>query len=338
MKSALLRGNGLVKNIIFDAASTNNRDDCFAPYVMLKNAFESAGILIETADMGEAQHPIFELHQDVQQETHADRNYLLMFETKFVKPENGSPARQARYRKIFTWDDSLVDGERFVKFNFPNPISTHDADGFRSRNRFCCLIASNRTLPMKDERILYPKRVEAIRWFEKHAQQDFDLFGVDWEMPVLHSGLTGRIEREIWPVISRLRKSTPFCSYRGKLTHKREALRRTRFSICYENVADLPGYITEKIFDCFFSGCVPVYWGASNIEAYVPSNCFVDRRLFKDTASVYDYLKKMTEEQFIGYQTRIAAFLKSKAAFPFTSEFFAETVVTAIVRDLELNT
>lgn len=336
MMSALLRGNGLVKNIIFDAASSNNRDNCFDPYVLLKKTFKSAGIQIDTSDMGVTKTPFFELHQDVQFETCVDRNYLLMFETEFVKPENKNLKEQARYRKIFTWNDSLVDGEYFVKLNFPNPVAAHEPDGFRARDRFCCLIASNRTLSSKDERILYPKRVEAIRWFEKNAPQDFDLFGVDWEMPVLHSGFVGRLERKLWPAISSLKKPTPFCSYRGKLKHKRDALCRTRFSICYENVADLPGYITEKIFDCFFSGCVPVYWGASNITTYIPPDCFIDRRAFRDMTSVYDYLKKITEEQFIGYQTSIAKFLRSGAAGPFTAEFFAETVVTTIVRDLEL--
>lgn len=38
--------------------------------------------------------------------------------------------------------------------------------------------------------------------------------------------------------------------------------------------------------------------------------------------------------EFIGYQQRIAAFLQSPAAYPFSSKFFAETVVNTIVQDL----
>jgi len=118
------------------------------------------------------------------------------------------------------------------------------------------------------------------------------------------------------------------------VAQKRDVLTRTRFAICYENVRDLPGYITEKIFDCFFSGCVPVYWGAGNITDHIPADCFVDRRQFRDTEEVYNFLKAMTEQEFIGYQQRIAAFLQSDAAYPFGSEFFAETIVTTIVQDL----
>jgi hypothetical protein len=117
--------------------------------------------------------------------------------------------------------------------------------------------------------------------------------------------------------------------------HKRQVLTRTRFAICYENVRDLPGYITEKIFDCFFSGCVPVYWGASNIEKHVPADCFVDRRRFSDTGAVYAYLKAMSEAEFMGYQQRIASFLQSDAARPFDSEFFAATVARTILHDMD---
>jgi len=50
MKFAVLRGNGLTKNIIFDTASPANRDDCFAPYALLRDKFAVSGIQLDTAD------------------------------------------------------------------------------------------------------------------------------------------------------------------------------------------------------------------------------------------------------------------------------------------------
>ncbi len=81
---------------------------------------------------------------------------------------------------------------------------------------------------------------------------------------------------------------------------------------------------------------MPVYWGASNITDYIPADCFIDRRKFHDTAEVYRHLKAMTEQEFMGYQQRIAEFLQSDAAYPFSSEFFAETIVNTIVQDIGL--
>ena len=331
---AALRGPGLHNNVIFDRTSLANRDDCFGPYAMLRERFLAASVELNTADRAVAGDLKFEIHQDVQPSSISPLCYLFMFETSFVKSENGDASEWAKYKKIFTWDDELVDGVRFIKFNFPNPVRVHPVDGFENRDRFCCLIAGNKTLATKDERNLYPERVKAIRWFEQHAPQDFELFGVDWNMPVLHRGLLGKVERRVLRVLNGVLKLRPFPSYRGRVEHKHEVLARTRFSICYENVRDMPGYITEKIFDCFFSGCVPVYWGANNVTAHIPQDCFIDRRKFSDTSEVYAFLKAMTEPEFRGYQERIAAFLRGDAAYPFSSEFFAETIVSTIVKDL----
>ena len=156
-----LRGNGLMGNVIFDRTSPANRDDCFAPYVLLRDRLHQIGIQIDTVDKSQCQGLGFELHQDVQHATKAMINYLLMFETEFVKAENADVTQLSLYRKIFTWNDDLVDGDRFIKINFPNPIQVYAADGFSSsRDKFVCLISSNRTLPVQDDRNLYPERVK----------------------------------------------------------------------------------------------------------------------------------------------------------------------------------
>jgi len=40
-------------------------------------------------------------------------------------------------------------------------------------------------------------------------------------------------------------------------------MRQYRFNISPEN-SDTPGYVTEKLFDSFEAGCIPIYWGSSN--------------------------------------------------------------------------
>lgn len=94
---------------------------------------------------------------------------------------------------------------------------------------------------------------------------------------------------------------------------------------------DVPGYITEKIFDSFFSGCIPVYWGANNIETYIPENCFIDKRKFLSYEDLYSYMKEMSDEEYIGYINNIQAFLKSDLSSPFKAETFAEKVVSEVL-------
>jgi hypothetical protein len=111
-------------------------------------------------------------------------------------------------------------------------------------------------------------------------------------------------------------------------------LLKHRFAICYENVADLAGYITEKIFDCFFAGCVPVYWGASNIEEYVPERCFVDRRKHTNGEDLHQYLISISEQEFLSRQHAISAFLASSVARSFFPDAFASTISGSVLADL----
>lgn len=325
---------GLEKNAIFDLNDSNNRDNCYQPYHLMREMFKRHAIEINTADMNNGKPVAFCVHLNAQKQRGTEAVYLLMLETRQAYPANEISPGRNDYRKIFTWDDRLAGSGRYIKINFPNVLHVHPADGFLSRDRFCCLIAGNKALAQPDELDLYSERVKAIRWFEQNALADFDLYGVDWDIAAAGSGVTGKATHRFWRMLSHVIKLRPFPSYRGRIASKRDVLTRTRFAICYENVRDLPGYITEKIFDCFFSGCVPVYWGASNITDHIPADCFIDRRNFGDTAEVYTFLKAMTENDFRGYQQCIAAFLQSKAAYPFSSEFFAETIVSTIVQDI----
>ena len=48
-----------------------------------------------------------------------------------------------------------------------------------------------------------------------------------------------------------------------------------KFVFVAENSID-DGYITEKIFNCFFARCIPIYFGSNKIKYYFNDECFVD--------------------------------------------------------------
>ncbi|WP_334188950.1 glycosyltransferase family 10 domain-containing protein [Noviherbaspirillum sp.] len=323
-------------NLCFDASSPDNRDGSFAPLIALRKLLGSHGIELNTADLNAEGEVAFELHLNAHATQTPSPCYLLSLETPLIHPPNGDPKNWRKYRRIFTWDDTAIDNVKFVKINFPNTLAIPDVDGFRYRDRFCCIIAGNKSSAVIDDRELYSERVQVIRWFERNAPSDFDLYGTDWDLPPAFPGRIGRVMEKA----SRLRNrymplGRPFPSYRGRVTAKKTVLSATRFSFCYENVQRLSGYVTEKIFDCFFSGCVPVYLGADNIADHVPADCFVDRRNFSDIADTYRYLKAMEEPTFRGFQERIASFLASDAARPFSTATFAQTIVDRIIGDLQ---
>lgn len=335
-KLAIFIAKGIHSNSIFDFTGKSNRDNCLLPYYLLRESFLQNQFEINTIDVAKTVSPCFELHMNVNDVLSTfTPSYLLMLETPQIYPANSISSKWQNYRKIFTWRDDLVDSEYFIKINFPNPITIPNVDGWADRPHFSCIIAGNKYLAIQDDRDLYKERLNVIRWFESHAPSEFNLYGNGWDIPTFKYRLIGKAFQRLHKIIKPFFNLSPFPSYRGKVEHKRDVLLKTRFSFCYENVRDLPGYITEKIFDSFFSGCVPVYWGASNISEYIPEDCFIDRRKFKDTESVYRFLKGITEKEFLNYQQRIVNFLASEAAVPFSAEAFADTIVKTIVKDLE---
>jgi hypothetical protein len=122
-----------------------------------------------------------------------------------------------------------------------------------------------------------------------------------------------------------------YLSYCGTVVRKKPVLERYKFAICYENVRDVPGYITEKIFDCFFAGCIPIYLGADNISDYIPPECFIDKRNFMTYEKLYDYLISIDETTFCRYLNNIENYLRSDQAYPFSIKCFVKTLLDHII-------
>jgi len=109
-----------------------------------------------------------------------------------------------------------------------------------------------------------------------------------------------------------------------------DTLKNYRFSICYEDVCNTQGYISDKIFASFSNGCVPIYLGASNITQYIPTNCFIDRRDFDTDNELCLFLSNLTEDDYNLYISNIKAFLKTKEAKMFSMEEFTKVFTKAV--------
>jgi len=72
-----------------------------------------------------------------------------------------------------------------------------------------------------------------------------------------------------------------FGHFFGKSVHdKHEIFRDYRFALCFEN--DLyPGYVTEKIFDAWGAGCIPLWWGLDQ-GSYLNADAFINLAAFED--------------------------------------------------------
>jgi hypothetical protein len=229
---------------------------------------------------------------------------LFMWEPKTVLRQMYLPHIRHCFSRIYTWDDSLVDGKTYFKFYYPVLTSMIEEVVPFEEKKLCTLVASNLKSCFENE--LYSQRREAICFFEQMEEEGFEFYGRRWD-PAEHK------------------------SYRGMIEDKIGTIKNYLFNICYENTKDTPGYITEKIFDCFAAGTIPIYWGASNIEDYIPKDCFIDRSSFSSMQELYAFIKAMPKEEYEGYLKRIRTFLASDAAKKFSLDQLAEDFYQAAI-------
>lgn len=255
------------------------------------------------------------------------RRWVILQESEVVLPTNWISDRHSQFDKIFTWDDRYIDGKKYIKLNFSNAFPLEATIDTKKRNKLCTLIAGNKNSRHPLE--LYSKRVEAIRWFEKHHPTEFDLYGAGWDRYLFSGSRALRALNRV-SLIGRLLASH-YPSYKGPIPNKRDVMQNYRFAICYENARDIPGYITEKIFDCFFAKSVPIYWGPDNITEHVPLDCFIDKRRFSSYDELYFFISNMDEKVYSKYISNIDQFLNSPAAYKFSTECFSEVIVKEFV-------
>jgi hypothetical protein len=329
-------------NRMFTDPSSPIGDDLAYPTVFLGRYLTSLGhrvATIDTDDLSRFDAVVFLDHptplnryyrQLTRPSDHRAKLYLVLLENPANRPDNYWRSLHQPFERVFTYCSDWADGRKYIQFMLPNRLPLPVRLSTAEKKRFCVTIASQKYNAHPKE--LYSERVRAIRWFEREHPEEFDLYGTQWDRWWFKGALSrlnlflGVFYRK-FPAWGR---RADFPSHRGVVPRKHEVLKQYRFSLCYEN-AVFPGYITEKPFDCWLAGCVPVYLGAPDIDRHVPPGTYIDRRQFKDHADLYRYLKSMSASEYEGYLAAIETFLNGPAARPFSAEGFAELMVRHVV-------
>jgi alpha(1,3/1,4) fucosyltransferase len=260
---------------------------------------------------------------------------LIASESLAVLKENSNPKILSLFDHVFTYHDNVLENEpttRISKFNytfdFPDEINAND---FCS-NKLLCLIQSNKRSSHWHE--LYSERVRIARWFEKYHPSEFTLYGHNWDKPekamvpwfrrkILHHGPWKRFFAK------------PFSSYKGLVESKHEVYQKFKFSLCFENVADISGYITEKIFDSMLAGNIPIYRGADNISDYIPPDCFIDYRKFDTIDDLYQFLANFTMKDYLKFIYAVNTFINSDKSSQFRHQYYVDSVSNVILNLLD---
>lgn len=245
-----------------------------------------------------------------------NRMALFLWEPPSVQPLNWVSDLHKLFSIIFTWNDEYVDGVKFVKMFWPQTRKFPDSPVIDFKDKKLLInISMNKSSTHPRE--LYSERLNSIRYFEKYQTDNFDLYGVGWDNPTIGVAIKNN-------------HSEKYPSYKGTLLNKWDVLPKYRFSLCYENIYDESGFITEKIFDCFRARCVPIYWGAQNITDYVDKKTFINRRDFKSNKELEDYLVGMSEKKYNDIQEAIQKYLASDRFAKFLPPNFAHTIINTL--------
>lgn len=260
---------------------------------------------------------------------YAGKLFLLVCENEVISPKNWDVRNHKPFDAVFTWDMRAFPESvkpLYVRYFLPNDLSTRIAPlPWEKREKLCVMMAANKW--KRRPRELYSERFKAIRWFMKEHPGDFDLYGYDWTYGPFKKNLE-RLRNFFRHLRGRPTRPVDVSPvYRGPVTVKREVLSRYKFCLCYENAIDIPGYITEKIFDCFLAGTVPVYLGWKGAEDFIPAGAFVDFRSFRGYGELYEYLSSVGPKEFQSYIDIAGEFLSGTAVNRFKPSAFAGDLI-----------
>ena len=244
-----------------------------------------------------------------------EKRALVLLEPAIVNPSlYYTSLLRRRFKTVFTWDLHLLKKHcDYIPIRVPtgadpiayriNPFANIS---FREK-KLVVAVSRNRWHYMPQA--TFGLRRKVYRYLQEHAANEFDLFGLDWEKPCsTWERLLGRKYLRCW------KGEIP-----GGWDAKVRKIANYRFSICFENSIWNPGYLSEKIFDCFCARTIPVYLGSKGNEIFLPDGTYIDYRNFNSPSKLLMYLRNMKESDYLNYINNINEFLASDDVQRFTT-------------------
>lgn len=310
------------KNKLFDKDDiVLNRDDSLAPYIKLKSDLEKLSIEALTYDCvknfsnseldGDG-YISFGMMRDFEE---IKKNGLRLVAFFILEPPLiinktylSLPYLTSMFEKVFIhnttgdcFDLSNVKVEKLSKLYWPQPYPEVNESYWGNTDRMNKIVVINghhrpRRLLQRE---LYSQR---IKWFTSlNKYIPVDLYGRGWDQLISRSSL--------WPTYLKNYFSIKRI-YKGTCSSKLKLMSQYDFALCFENLI-MDSYITEKIFDCFYSGVIPIYRGGDDIQKWIPSEAFIDLRKFANEKDLSDYLINLTMIQKKIFRDAGKAFVSS---------------------------
>jgi len=253
---------------------------------------------------------------------------LVRLEPMIVIPENYKRKNNKFFNLIV--DVGKITDLTTNALNWPQDLS---APNLVPANRSERVVMVNSNLLSLQRRERYSLRRAAIKRIDR-----IDLYGHQWNQNSKTKVLTLLRELKKFIVKPQFMKITGikyyFRSYEnflGSVENKRLALANYKYSLIIENSND---YLSEKIFDSFLAGCVPIYVGPSLKNYLIPSELY-----FQAQPNVKSIREQISYARSVDYQKwvqNVGIWLTSPDTYQtWSRDLFAEKLETLIVKNYQ---
>lgn len=329
-----LKDNDLFKNNRKWIANFT-KDDQNEGFVQLRNELKKINILINTDDFyNHQQEPDLEIHfVKTYKKKYNCKQYLLLPESIEIIKENNINLLKKFYDKIFCQFDDFIDNKKVFKLYYPYDLNIQKEIIKFKDKKFACILTSNKNLKSYASNNLYPLRYKLIKWFEKNHKERLHCYGLDWHLPMKKTGYLGRALNFLNRLgLHKIYYKAPK-NYYGLVDSKIQTLKNYKFTFCFENCS-INGYISDPIFDAINARSVPIYFGAKNINMYIPEDCFINFSKFKSFDNLYSYLNDIDTDRYEKYLKSAYNFYNSIKSNVFKKEYFVSSLIKNIKSDL----
>lgn len=300
----------MLNNKIFEEEGFNQS---YQPFIYLRKSLKKQGYNLNTIDKYSDNQSIdiviclryeFNLKTIFELVKKNDRIKILVISTEelsVAKTQEKTFFLCGLFDRVLTWRDDDIDNTRFFKYFYMNPKRTIAQHDISKSKKLICMINSYKKNSERHKHNIYNERLKVIEYFDSNSS--FSLYGFDWENYNKH-----------------------LICYKGVIENKIDTYKKYSFAFAFENSNNEKGGISEKIFDIMSAGCIPIYYGAPNIQDLVPKNSFIDYRNFDSLEELNDFISNMNEFKKEEYRNAAKTFLLGNGYRKFNSEGFAETI------------
>ena len=228
--------------------------------------------------------------------TKCEKKILLAIEAPIINPFNYYPFFYWLFNKVYTWNENRANNQKIklLHYSYNDNVAFEFSSKKFIDKKLLSFISGNKNAPWLfhwlslSKKNLYKDRLKAAIFFEENYPDDFDFYGRGWN--------PSKKNRNFYKSYCK----RFFKTYKGTVENKLSTLSNYKFNLCFENTI-VKNCISEKIFDCFKAGCVPIYLGAPNITDHIPKSAFIDFRNFSSYQKLYEFIANMNEKTHLSY-------------------------------------